>query len=383
MTKTALPTWNLGAMYASIEEWERDAAEIRPLVEKFASFRGRLSEGPEVLRAAIEAQDAAERLTQKVYCYAHLLSDEDTANNANRARVDKLEMLLASLSELEAWFEPEFMAIPRERMQEYLASPELAFYRRSMEELLREKEHTLSEPEERILGALSDVLGSSGRTFELLNDADLDFGRVRDGDGNPVRLTHGSYRRLLEDPDRGVRRRAFNRLYREYRKFRNTFASTLDGEIKSHAASARLRRYPSCLAAALSGDNIPEEVYAGLISTVHSKLDKFYPYMRLRRRQLKLDRLEMYDIYNPLVPAVRESYPFERAEELVKAALAPMGDEYVHELNRAFRERWIDAPERKGKRSGAYSSGCYDSFPYLLLNYNSTLDDVFTLAHEL
>lgn len=381
--KDALPTWDLAALYPSLEEWERDAAKIRGMVEKFAAFRGRLAEGPAVLREAIEAQDAADRLTSKVYCYAHLLSDEDTSNNRNRARVDKLEALLASLSELESWFEPEFMKIPEERMREYLKAPELEFYRRSIEELLREKAHTLSEPEERILGTLSDVLGSSGRTFELLNDADLDFGRMRDSSGAMVKLTHGSYRRLMEEPSREVRRRAFTKLYREYKKFRNTFASTLDGEIKSHAASAKLRKYPSCLAAALSDDNVPEQIYTNLIDTVHAKLDRFYPYMELRRKVMKLDKLDMYDIYNPLVPSVSARYSFEEAEQLVKSALAPLGEEYVRDLDRAFRERWIDAPERKGKRSGAYSSGCYDSYPYLLLNYNSTLDDVFTLAHEL
>ena len=381
--KEVLPTWDLAALYPSLEAWERDAAQIRPLTEKFAAYRGRLAESPAVMREAIEAQDAASRLTEKVYTYAHLLSDEDTSNNANRARVDKLSALLASLSELEAWFDPEFMKIPDETMQKFLASPELAFYRRSMEELLRDKAHTLSEPEERILGVLSDALGSSSGTFSLLNDADLTFGSVRDGSGKPVKLTHGSYRKLMEDPDREVRRKTFKKLYRRYKEFRNTFASTLDGEIKTHAAEAKLRKYPSCLAAALSDDNVPEQVYTNLIDTVHAKLDKFYPYMELRRRMMKLDKLDMYDIYNPLLPAATGRYPFARAEKLVKEALAPLGEEYVRDLGRAFNERWIDAPERKGKRSGAYSSGCYDSNPYLLLNYNSTLDDVFTLAHEL
>ena len=381
--KEVLPTWDLAALYPSLAEWECDAAQIRPLTEKFAAYRGRLAESPSVMREAIEAQDAASRLTAKVYTYAHLLSDEDTSNNPNRARVDKLDALLASLSELEAWFDPEFMAIPDEKMKKFLASPELAFYRRSMEELLRDKPHTLSEPEERMLGTLSDALGSSAGTFELLNDADLTFGSVRDGSGKLVKLTHGSYRKLLEDSDRTVRRTAFKKLYRRYKEFRNTFASTLDGEIKVHAAEAKLRKYPSCLASSLSDDNVPEAVYTNLIDTVHAKLDRFYPYMELRRKMMKLDKLDMYDIYNPLLPAVTERYSFKRAEKLVKAALAPLGEEYVRDLDRAFKERWIDAPERKGKRSGAYSSGCYDSNPYLLLNYNSTVDDVFTLAHEL
>ena len=380
---TAEPTWDLEALYASPELWEEDFARIRPLAEKFLACRGRLAESPAMLRDAVAALDDFERLGEKVYTYAHLRSDENTGDNNNRARVDRVEMLFASLAETSAWFEPEVMAIDDETMARFLDAPELALYRRGILELLREKPHTLSEPEERLLGVYGDVLGTPDKTFEMLNDADLDFGRIRDENGRPVRLTHGSYRNFLESPNRDVRGRAFRKLYRCYRQFRNTFSTTLDGTVKRHVVAAKVRRYPSALAMALAPDNVPETVYRNLIDAVHARLGGFYEYMKLRREIMRLDKLDMFDMYNPLVPGCRREYPFADAVKLVKKALAPLGTDYAGTLELAFRQRWIDVPERKGKRSGAYSSGCFDSYPYLLLNYNRTLNDVFTLAHEL
>lgn len=383
MKMTGKETWDLAALYGDLAAWEHDFNRIRPLAEAFLAFRGRLSESPAVMRDAIAALDEFERLGEKVYVYAHLRSDENTADNANRARQDRVEALFASLSETSAWFEPEVMAIPEETMARFLASPELAFYRRSLEELLREKPHTLSEPEERLLGTLGDVLGSPDKTFEILNDADLDFGKVRGEEGKLLPLTHGSYRRFLESPDREVRRRAFRKMFGSYDKLRNTFAATLDGAVKRHVTIAKVRHYPSALARALAPDRVPEEVYRNLIATVHEHLGAFYDYMELRREKLGLRELDMFDMYNPLLPGCRREYSFEAAVDLVRKALRPLGEEYAKNLDLAFSQRWIDVPERRGKRSGAYSSGCFDSYPYLLLNYNRTLNDVFTLAHEL
>ena len=383
MKISAEQTWDLEAIYPDADAWEEDFNRIKPLAEAFLAFRGRLAESPATLKQAIEALDAFERLGEKVYVYAHLRSDENTADNRNRARVDRVEGLFASLAETSAWFDPEIMAIPDERMKTFLDSPELELYRRSLIELLREKPHTLSEPEERLLGTLGDVLATPSKTFSILNDADLDFGKIKGETGKSELLTHGSYRRFLESSDREVRRRAFRKMFSTYSKFRNTFASTLDGVVKKHVVGARIRHYPSALEQALFSDNVPAEVYRNLISAVHGKLDVFYDYMTLRREVMKLDKLDMYDMYNPLVPSCRKAYTFAEAVELVKQALSPLGKEYAQHLELAFSQRWVDVPERKGKRSGAYSSGCYDTYPYLLLNYNDTLNDVFTLAHEL
>ena len=376
-------TWDLSPLYPDSAAWEADFERIRPLAKAFSAYRGRLGSGAAVLRDALAALDRFERLGEKVYVYAHLRSDENTADNANRAALDRVEALFAELSGESAWFEPELMAIPEPTMAALLAAPELDFYRRSLEELLREKPHTLSEPEERLLGTFSDVLGTSDKTFSVLNDADLVFGRVLDGRGRRVELTHGNYRRFLESPDRRVRKRAFQAMFQAYRKLRNTFASTLDGTVKRHATGARVRHYRSSLEAALFSDRIPEEVYLNLIDTVHAKLAPLHKYLALRRRVLKLRKLDMYDLFLPLSAGPEREYSWAEARELVLAATAPLGEAYCRDLELAFRQHWIDVPERKGKRSGAYSSGCYDSYPYVLLNFNGTLNDVFTLAHEL
>ncbi|MBO5644054.1 MAG: oligoendopeptidase F [Lentisphaeria bacterium] len=375
--------WDLGAMYAAPELWEEDFKKLPLLADKYYAYRGRLAESAAALKEAIEAGDELSRLGEKVYCYAHLKSDEDTSNNANRERVDRVGALFAELSDKEAWFDPELMAISDERMKELLDAPELSFYRRSIEELLRDKPHILSEKEETLLGNYSAVLGSSGKTFGILNDADLDFGTVKNSDGKREKLTHGSYRRFMECPDRSVRKAAFDKLYKVYGAFRNTFASTLNATVQLHATGVRVRNYKSSLAAALSGDNVPESVYRNLISSVHANFPAFYDYMKLRREVMGLEKLDMYDMYNPLVSECRCDYTFEQAKELVRASLAPMGKEYIRDIELAFSQRWVDVPERKGKRSGAYSGGCYDSYPYMLLNYNGTLNDVFTLTHEL
>ncbi|MBQ4106980.1 MAG: oligoendopeptidase F [Lentisphaeria bacterium] len=378
----SLPAWDLEAIYASPADWEADFSRIRPLAEAFAAYRGRLAESPETLAAAIAALDEFERLGDKVNTYAHLRADENTGHSGNRARSERVSSLFAELSEISAWFEPEVMAIPSDRMTEFLASPALAFYRRSLEELLREREHTLSEPEERVLGMFSDVLSAPEHIYSLLNDADLSFGRIA-VDGKRVTVTQGNYRRLLESPDRKVRHAAFQKMLGAYHKTRNTCSATLDAAIRSHVISARLRKYPSALAASLAGDNIPETVYRGLIEAVHSQLGHLHRYAAFRRQKLGLERLDMYDLSVPLEPGVPVEYSWREAAEMVRAALAPLGGDYGDALELAFRQRWIDAPERKGKASGAYSGGCYDTYPYLLLNFCGTLDDVFTLAHEL
>ena len=238
-------SWDLEALYSDIKAWESDFAQLKSKAEKFAAYKGRLAESPAVLKAAIEASDEFDRLAEKVYSYAHLRSDENTSIGANRARVDRVSTLLSQLSPLEAWFSPELMAIPDEKMQELLNAPELAFYRRSLEELLKEKKHILSEAEEQLIGKLGDVLGTGDEAFSTLNDTDMDFGKIRTADGKMTTLDHGSYHRFMEDPDREIRKKAFHKLYKQYRQYRNTLACTLDGTVKRHVTMAEIRRYPS------------------------------------------------------------------------------------------------------------------------------------------
>ena len=380
---SSLPQWDLEAIYKSPAEWEADFRKIRPEAEKFGSFKGKLGDSPETLKEAVDSSLALNRLVEKVYVYAHLVLDQATGVNENRARMGKIQSLLAEISPLEAYFTPELIRIPEETMNRFLEAPCLAFCRRFLEEILAERAHTLSEAEEKLLGSYSQVISLSGSLFDTLNDTDLEFGSVKNAEGKMTKLTHGSYRALMEDPDRGTRERTCKKLYKAYNQFRNTFAATLDGTVRRHAVRAQVRNYSSSLAASLNGDKVPEAVYRNLIEAVHNKLPEFYKYMELRREVMKLEKLDMYDMMNPLLPECSRTYTFEEAAQLVRDAVKPMGEEYGRYLELAFSQRWIDTPERAGKRSGAYSSGCYDTYPYILMTFKGTLNDVFTLAHEL
>ena len=382
-SEKSLPVWDLTPLYADLKAWQRDFDTIRGKTAEFAAVRGTLAHSPAQLKKAIETSLELDRLVEKVYTYSHLTLDQDTTVDPSRARHGKLQALLAELAPQEAFFVPELLKIPDADMQKFLKSKLLAPYRRYLKEILEEKPHVLSEPEEKLLGAFSNLLHLPGEFFEALNDTDLDFGFVRDEKGKRQALTHGTYRVLMESPSREVRKRTFHKLYRSYRQFRNTFAAALDGTVRRHTVSAAVRHHASALEAALSADRVPESVYRDLIASVHEKLPAFHDYLELRRRILKLDALDMYDIYNPLLPGCRKSYSFGQAAELVRQAVRPLGEEYGRILEKAFEQHWIDAPERKGKRSGAYSSGCFDSFPYVLMTFKGNLNDVFTLAHEL
>ena len=376
-------TWDLSKMYKNDADFEADFVKLAPMCAELENLKGHLLDSPENLLKGIELSDNVSRLGEKLYVYAHLKSDEDTSNNTNRARMDRISGAFAKISGALAFFEPEILAGDETKIREWINREPLAFYKRSLEELLRSKTHMLSEAEERLIGLYSDVLGGSNEIFSVLNDSDLEFQEISDGKGGKIRLTHGNYYSFLINPDRRVRRNAFHAMLSAYNKFRNTFAETLSTTVKRHVVASQVRHYNSALEAALFDDNIKTDVYTNLIKAVHSKVPYLTRYIKLRRKILKLKKIDMYDLYNPLLADVEMKYTFEEAKVLVLKALAPLGEEYCKVLQEAFDNRWIDVMENKGKRSGAYSSGCYDSVPYLILNFNGTLNDVFTLAHEL
>ena len=380
----ACDCWDLTPLYADDEAWEADFLKLDPALEKFLQYKGRLGESPETLLAALEEGDRFARLEEKLYVYAHLRHDEDTSNAHYTAMKGRMEAKGAEIGGKTAWFEPELMAIGPERFASFRASPCLAFYKRTLDETERERPHTLSEKEERILSLSSDVFGTSEKAFSMMNDADIRFPKIRDPKGRAVELTHGSYRKFMESRDRAVRRRAFRSLHKTFGSWRNTFAALLESTVKTNVLSARLRNFPDTLTMALSGANIPVSVYDSLIEAVHAGLPVYHDYFAFRAKRLGLKKLEMWDIQNTIVKSAPEvQYSWEEAVSLVKAACRPLGKTYLEALGKAFSERWIDIRECRGKRSGAYSSGCYDSNPYLLLNFNGTLDSVSTLAHEL
>lgn len=376
-------TWDLSSLYADDAAWEADFAAFRDALEPLLALRGKLAESAATLKAALHEQDEIERLLEKLHTYAHLRNDEDLGNQATQGMFDRATSLYHdTLTEL-AWITPEIMAIPDERMRGFLADPRLAYYRFALEVMLRFKPHTLSDSEERLMALAGEALGSPYKTFSRLNNADLRFPVIPDGKGGTAELSQGNFVVFLESRDRAVRKAAFEAFYDTYGRLRNTLASTLDGAVKAAIFHTRARAYPSTLEASLFPDNVPRAVYDALIEAIHERLPAFHRYVALRRKALGLDRLDMYDMYVPLVPDFELEVSWEQAREWVLASVAPLGAEYRQIAAQAFAQRWADVLECQGKRSGAYSSGCYDSWPYMLLNYKGTLDSVFTLAHEL
>ncbi len=376
-------TWDLDKMYTGISKWEKDFKALDPLLAELMAFKGKLGNSAETLRDAFRRNDALERCLDKVYTYAHLKADENTADSKNSSRLDQVVAKYAEIEGETAWFDPEILALPDDKLKSYLESPALSFYKRTLEELLKDRPHTLSEPEEKILGSVSDALSTPYKAFTMLNNADMKFPEVPDGKGGKVELTHGNYIRFVENQKREIRRSAFEAMYDTVTKYRNTFAAILDGAIKTHTFESKTRNFPSTLRASLHDDNIPDDVYNNLIATVRKNLPFLHKYFELRKKVLKLKHLDMFDLYCPIVPDCEIEVKWEDACRYVRESLEPMGAEYCSVIDKALKDRWIDVLECRGKKSGAYSSGCYDSVPYILMNYSGTMNDVFTLAHEL
>ena len=376
-------TWDLTPMYDSDEAWEKEYSGLEALLKKFLEFRGRLADSPAVLKEAFEADDALSLSIERLYVYSHLKADEDTGNSVNQSRHDRISARSAEISGECAWFQPELLAMDEARFNAYLEDETLAFYRRTLKEIGEERKHTLSAAEERILSLSSDVLGTPHKAFSLLNDADLRFPEIEDEKGEKIEVTHGNYIKLLESPVRKVRKAAFEAVYDTYSGMKNTLAALLDGEVKIHVLDAQLRSFPSAIESSLFGDKVPVSVYENLIGSIHRNLPMIYRYFALRAKVLKLEKLDMYDIHTPLLPDCRMEVSWEEAVKQVCDSLQVLGPEYHSAIGQAFENRWIDVPECRGKRSGAYSSGCFGSPPYMLLNFSGTLDSMFTLAHEL
>jgi len=375
-------TWDVEALYASPAEWEADFARLPGLVAPIEALKGHLSDADTALRF-FTMDTALDVLLDRLYCYAHLKADEDTAHTANQARESRMRVTLSETGARLAWARPELLANPEAELRRWLDLPAMAPFRYSLVRLLRQKPHTLSEPEECILSGAGTLFAAPGEVYRLLTNADLQFPEIEDDTGARRQLSQGRFLSFMLNRNRAVRRRAFEGLYDTYGSVRNTTTATLRNHVHMHNFLARTRRYDSALEAALSADHVPVSLYEALLAAVHGALPHFHRYADLRRRCLGLEALDMYDMYVPIVPTADMKVPFDTAMQWVVAACQPLGDEYVQALCRAIPERWIDRCENRGKRSGAYSSGCYGSLPYVLLNYQETLDDAFTLAHEL
>lgn len=376
--------WALEDLFLTDADWEAAVKQLEEQLAQLKGYAGKVSASADALYAYLTLADETENLFEKVLVYSNEKMHEDMGNSTYQGYAAQAQAAATRLSAAEAFFEPELLAMEESRLQGFLKEdPKLEKYRLLIDRIWRRKEHTLSAAGEEILAKTYEMATAQDDIFSMFNDADAKFGTIRDENGKEVELTHGRFGGFMESSDRRVRKEAFEALYQTYDQFKNTLAATYSANVKKAKFYADVRKYPSALAAALAPGNIPTEVYDNLIETVHRFLPAMYRYVALRKRALGVEKLHMYDVYVPLVADQTKKILFAEAKEIVKRGLAPMGEEYVSHLEEGFDHRWIDVYENRGKRSGAYSWGAYGTHPYVLLNYQGKLDDVFTLAHEM
>ena len=378
-------TWAIEDLYASDEAWEQEYGQITKMLDQFADFTDRLGESAETLLSFFRFSDTVSRLFERVYVYANQKLHEDLGNSVSQGMAARAADLGVKLTSASAFADPEILAIPEDRLERFLKdSPELGLYERKLRILLREKAHILDAKTEQILAMNENVSSAASDIFDMFNDADLKFPPVIAPDGREQELTHGNYVKFLENDSVKVRESAFRAMYHAYTSFKNTLAAAFYANVKQANFYASVRGYASSRAMALSGGNIPERVYDNLIAVVHEKMPLMHRYVKLRKKALGLEELHMYDLYTPMVKDVDITVPFEEAKEIVKEGLAPMGERYLSVLQEGFDNRWIDVYENEGKRSGGYCThATVAPHPYVLLNYQGNLDNVFTLAHEM
>lgn len=376
--------WDLESMYENNDEWNKDYERAVELAKKFESHKGNMTNSSDNLYNALKDKNDLYRLVEHLYSYSHLRLDEDTRLGGSQELSDKGMSLIIDVEDKTSFFIPEILTIDESTIKKYISEKEeLKLYEHYIEDILREKDHVLSSREESILAQFGEVANAPQKIYSMLNDADLKFPTINDENNKEIEITSGSFIPLMESKNRDVRKGAFKGLYKTYYSFKNTFAASLSGDLKSNVFNAKIRNYSNTREASLNSNNIPLSVYDNLISVIHNNLDTMYEYMDIRKRVLKLDELHMYDLYVPIVDNVDFSISYDEAVEIVKKALAPLKKEYITAMNGGFDSGWIDVMENRGKRSGAYSSGSYDSKPYILLNYHDTLDNIFTIAHEM
>jgi oligoendopeptidase F len=374
--------WDLSTVFATDDAWEAELASLDSDLENAKAYKGRLTASSNDLLAITESYLALSRRLEKLYVYASMKNDQDTTVAKYQEYQAKATAIYAKFSEIFAFYEPELMQLSKEAFEDFVAeTPALSAYAHFFEQLFKRQPHVLSQAEEELLAGAQEIFGAAGETFGLLDNADIIFPIVPDDEGKEIQLTHGNFISLLESKNRDVRKEAYQALYATYEQFQHTYAKTLQTNVKVHNYEARVHHFKSACEAALSANFIPESVYDTLIETVNANLPLLHRYVELRKKILKLDDLKMYDIHTPL-SEMDMSFTYEEALVKAEDVLAVFGKEYSERVHRAFTERWIDVHVNKGKRSGAYSGGSYDTNAFMLLNWQDTLDNLFTLVHE-
>lgn len=375
--------WELSHIFESREAFEEAYSAAEASLVQIEDLRGKMTHDAATLKHSLDAIYEIGEKVELVYLYAFLHKESDNSDPEYQAMSGRAVNLLVSFSSAVSFMNPEILSAGKEKLEGFLCDPVLSGYRHIIEDIARGADHTLDEKGEKMLAMLSDVSETPSDTFGMLESVDMTFPTVTDENGEEASLSHGNFIVYMTSPDRRVRREAYEKYFGEFKKYINTFAALYSGSVKFDTYFADVRGFDSALEASLFSSNVPTSVYDSLIEAIHSSLEHMKKYTDLRQRVLKLDSIDMYDLYCPMVEGVRDSYTFEEACELVKSACAPLGEEYVSLLERAMSEHWIDVYENVGKTTGAFSCGVHSVHPYVLLNYTGTLDDVFTLAHEL
>lgn len=377
-------TWDLRDMYATKEDWEKELREIGVLTSVLEQMEGKVTASADNLFHTLEQAAKAEQKVDLAFSYAERLFDQDQKNTEHQAMSRKMYSLYTDYSSRTAFIVPEILATEEAVLEGYFAEkPELSLYRIQIREIQRTKAHSLPAELEKLVAMTGEMAQTPDQVYSIINNADFVYPEIKNAQGEMVRLTHGNFIPLEESADRRVRKDAFENYYSVYRQFANTLAALYSGQVKKQIFYAKARKYPSSLEAAVDANNVPSKVYESLLETVGANLDKMHRYVRLRKKCLGVDELHMYDVYTPMIADAAREISFGEAKDTVLTALAPLGQDYVAKVKEGFENRWIDVYENEGKRSGAYSAGFYGAHPYVLLNYNSTLDNMFTLAHEM
>ena len=374
--------WDLTPMYHDDAAWEAEFATLEEEIQALSAFAGTLKDAVSI-GAYLDTSTEFVRKLSNLYCYASLRRSEDTRAEAGQSMYARVTAKYAQALAAMSFAEPEILSLPEETLQAIVNDAQLADHKFTLENLLRQKPHTLSTAEEKLLATLGEALGAPAEIADNLQDADMVFDAVQDGSGNTVELTGSNYIMLQMSSDRTLRKNAFESYYKGYRQHINTFAAAYAGAVKGATAEASLRHYESSRAMSMAGENIPVEVYDNLIATVRKHMPAMYRYVALRKKILGVDELHYYDVYAPLVGEIKTRYTYEQAQQMVLDAVAPLGEDYGRLVRQAFADRWVDVYPNKGKSGGAYSSGTYDSNPYILTNFTGTLDSVSTIAHEM
>ncbi|MCO5898489.1 oligoendopeptidase F [Clostridioides difficile] len=375
--------WKIDKMYSSKEEIEKDISKVKNLIQEVKEYKGKLSESKENLYKVLNISENASRIVQNLYVYTHMKQHEDTRINDNQGRATKTEMLSTDLGVATSYIVPEILAIEENKLSEYLKDEKLSFYTKYIKDILRDKPHTLSEREEEILAATSELSTIPENVYDMLAYADMEFPEIEDEEGNKVKLSHSNYSLFIKSKNSRVRKDAFEGEFSTYEKYKNTFASTLYGGIKSEIFYAKTRKYNSAIEASLFSDDVSLDVYNNLISAIDKSIPNLNKYVELKKKFLGLNEIHMYDLYVPLTDKFDMDIPYDKAQDIILEALKPLGEEYLKVIKSAFDEGWIDVYDNEGKKGGAYSWGSYDSHPYILMSYKNDLNSLFTLVHEL